>query len=96
MIRLTALLLAPEAGARLRARYQDYRHHKASWLGATMGCLWVALAWIFIPLEHPRWQRIRANHDLLYPHINSHRPRPLDPLRYLLQSLWLVVTRPAG
>ncbi len=20
------------------------------------------LAWIFIPLEHPRWQRIRAEH----------------------------------
>ncbi|WP_312626852.1 UDP-forming cellulose synthase catalytic subunit [Scandinavium sp.] len=94
MIRLTALLLAPEAGARLRARYLDYRQHKASWLAATMGCLWVALAWIFLPLELPRWQRIRANHAAFYPHINAHRPRPLDPLRYLLQSLWLVVTRP--
>uniref|UniRef100_S0DEE3 Cellulose synthase catalytic subunit [UDP-forming] n=1 Tax=termite gut metagenome TaxID=433724 RepID=S0DEE3_9ZZZZ len=94
MIRLTALLLAPEAGARLRARYLDYRQHKASWLGATMGCLWVALAWIFLPLEQPRWQHIRANHAALYPHINAHRPRPLDPLRYLLQSLWLVATRP--
>lgn len=96
MIRLTALFLAPEAGARLRARYHDYRRHKASWLGATLGCFWVALAWMFIPLEHPRWQRIRARHDEFYPHINSHRPRPLDPVRYLLQSLWLVVTRPAG
>ncbi|HEY2455420.1 MAG TPA: UDP-forming cellulose synthase catalytic subunit [Scandinavium sp.] len=94
MIRLTALLLAPQAGARLRARYLDYRRHKASWLGATLGCLWVALAWIFIPLEHPRWQRIRASHNEFYPHINTHRPCPLDPLRYLLQSLWLVVTRP--
>jgi len=93
MIRLTALLLAPEAGARLRARYLDYRQHKASWLGAMMGCLWVALAWIFLPLEQPRWQRIRANHAAFYPHINAHRPRPLDPLRYLLQSLWLVATR---
>jgi cellulose synthase (UDP-forming) len=65
MIRLSALLLAPEAGARLRGRYLDYRRHKASWLGATLGCFWVALAWIFIPLEHPRWQRIRANHHEL-------------------------------
>lgn len=29
------------------------------------------LAWIFIPLEHPRWQRIRAEHKNLYPHINA-------------------------
>ncbi|MCS2171041.1 UDP-forming cellulose synthase catalytic subunit [Scandinavium sp. TWS1a] len=94
MIRLTALLLAPEAGARLRARYSDYRRHKSSWLGATMGCIWVALAWLFIPLEHPRWQRIRANYNELYPHINAHRPRPLDPVRYVLQSLWLVLTLP--
>ncbi|MEJ5073762.1 UDP-forming cellulose synthase catalytic subunit [Enterobacter ludwigii] len=94
MIRLTALLLAPEAGARLRARYLDYRHHQASWLGATLGCIWVALAWLFIPLEHPRWQRIRANYSELYPHINAHRPRPLDPVRYVLQSLWLVLTVP--
>ncbi|MCS2162221.1 UDP-forming cellulose synthase catalytic subunit [Scandinavium sp. H11S7] len=96
MIRLTALLLAPEAGARLRARYMDYRRHKASWLGATMGCIWVALAWLFIPLEHPRWQRIRANYNELYPHINAHRPRPLDPVRYVLQSLWLVLTLPVA
>ncbi|MDX6019314.1 UDP-forming cellulose synthase catalytic subunit [Scandinavium sp. V105_16] len=96
MIRLTALLLAPEAGARLRARYLDYRHHNASWLGATLGCLWVALAWLLIPLEHPRWQQIRANHHGYYPHIDAHRPRPLDPVRYLLQSLWLVATRPMG
>ncbi|MCS2148839.1 UDP-forming cellulose synthase catalytic subunit [Scandinavium manionii] len=96
MIRLTALLLAPEAGARLRARYMDYRRHKASWLGATMGCIWVALAWLFIPLEHPRWQRIRANYNELYPHIDAHRPRPLDPVRYVLQSLWLVLTLPVA
>ncbi|MCS2157522.1 UDP-forming cellulose synthase catalytic subunit [Scandinavium sp. H11S7] len=96
MIRLTALLLAPEAGARLRARYMDYRRHKASWLGATMGCIWVALAWLFIPLEHPRWQRIRANYNELYPHINAHRPCPLDPVRYVLQSLWLVLTLPVS
>ncbi|MFP2469227.1 UDP-forming cellulose synthase catalytic subunit [Pseudescherichia vulneris] len=96
MIRLTALLLAPLAGARLRARYLDYRQHNASWLGATLGCFWVALAWLLFPLEHPRWQQIRANHHTYYPHIDAHRPRPLDPVRYLLQSLWLVATRPMG
>lgn len=48
-------------------------------------------AWIFIPLEHPRWQRIRAEHKNLYPHINASRPRPLDPVRYLIQTCWLLI-----
>ncbi|MBB1202157.1 UDP-forming cellulose synthase catalytic subunit [Enterobacteriaceae bacterium 89] len=96
MIRLADLLLAPAAGARLRARYQDYRQHKASRTGATFGCFWVALAWLFLPLELPRWQYIRANHAVFFPHIDAHRPRPLDPLRYLLQSLWLLVMRQPG
>jgi cellulose synthase (UDP-forming) len=52
------------------------------------------LAWMFIPLEHPRWQRIRARHSELYPHINPDRPRPLDPARYLIQAIWLVATMP--
>lgn len=49
------------------------------------------LARIFIPLEHPRWQRIRAEHKNLYPHINASRPRPLDPVRYLIQTCWLLI-----
>lgn len=46
-----------------------------------------------MPLETPRWQAILAHHETYFPHINPHRPRPLDPLRYLLQSLWLLATR---
>jgi hypothetical protein len=34
-----------------------------------------------------------GHHETYFPHINPHRPRPLDPLRYLLQSLWLLATR---
>jgi hypothetical protein len=29
----------------------------------------------------------------VFPHINPHRPRPLDPIRYLLQAVWLLATR---
>ena len=42
MIRLSTLLLAPPVGERLRARYDDYRQHGASWLSASLGCLGVA------------------------------------------------------
>ena len=30
----------------------------------------------------------------MYPHINPDRPRPLDPARYIIQAIWLVVTSP--
>lgn len=43
MIRLSTLLLAPPVGERLRVRYDDYRQHGASWLSASLGCLWASL-----------------------------------------------------
>ena len=88
---LTRWLLIPPVNARLIGRYRDYRRHGASAFSATLGCFWMILAWIFIPLEHPRWQRIRAEHKNLYPHINASRPRPLDPVRYLIQTCWLLI-----
>lgn len=93
MIRLSTLLLAPPVGKRLSERYLDYRQHGASWLSAALGCLWASLAWAFMPLETPRWQAIRERHGEFFPHINPHRPRPLDPIRYLLQAVWLLATR---
>ncbi len=51
---LTRWLLIPPVNARLIGRYRDYRRHGASALSATLGCFWMILAWIFIPLEHPR------------------------------------------
>lgn len=62
---LTRWLLIPPVNARLIGRYRDYRRHGASAFSATLGCFWMILAWIFIPLEHPRWQRIRAEHKNL-------------------------------
>ena len=59
---LTRWLLIPPVNARLIGRYRDYRRHGTSAFSATLGCFWLILAWIFIPLEHPRWQRIRAEH----------------------------------
>lgn len=91
---LSRWLLIPPVSARLSERYQGYRRHGASPFSAALGCLWVILAWVFIPLEHPRWQRIRAERKALYPHINAARPRPLDPARYAIQTLWLMATSP--
>ncbi len=68
MIRLSTLLLAPPVGERLRARYDDYRQHGASWLSASLGCLWASLVWALMPLETPRWQAILARHETYFPH----------------------------
>jgi len=94
MSRLSAWLLIPPVSARLSERYRHYRRHGASAFSAALGCFWTILAWTFIPLEHPRWQRIRARQAELYPHINPDRPKPLDPARYLIQAAWLVMTSP--
>lgn len=76
MSRLASWLLIPPVSARLSEHYRHFRRHGASAFSAALGCFWMILAWTFIPLEHPRWQRIRARHDELYPHINPDRPRP--------------------
>ncbi|MFW3570917.1 UDP-forming cellulose synthase catalytic subunit [Kosakonia cowanii] len=96
MIRLATWLLIPPVGARLNARYQHYRDHGAPRFSAAVGCFWAILAWMFIPLEHPRWQQLRAQQNHWFPHIDPDRPRPLDPARYLIQTLWLMVTLPLG
>lgn len=57
---LSRWLLIPPVSARLSERYQGYRRHGAPAFSAALGCFWAVLAWVFIPLEHPRWQRIRA------------------------------------
>lgn len=92
MSRLSTWLLIPPVSSRLSEHYRHYRRHGASAFSAALGCFWMILAWMFIPLEHPRWQRIRARHSELYPHIHPDRPRPLDPARYLIQAIWLVAT----
>ncbi|MDF7758284.1 UDP-forming cellulose synthase catalytic subunit [Kosakonia cowanii] len=96
MSRLATWLLIPPVSARLNARYQHYRQHGAPRFSAAAGCFWAILAWMFIPLEHPRWQQLRAQQSHWFPHIDPDRPRPLDPARYMIQTLWLMVTLPLG
>lgn len=55
MISLSALVLAPPVRARLRERYITYRRNGAPPFSAALGCFWLTLAWLFLPLENPRW-----------------------------------------
>ena len=51
------------------------------------------LGWIFLRLESPRWQALRAQHRRLYPHLADKPSTIGDPLRYTVQTLWLLLVR---
>lgn len=86
--------LSPSAvGPQLGTHYKIYRYHQASVLSAVLGCFYLLMAWIFLPLENQHWQNIRRHHHHFFPHIDSRRPRPLDIVRYAIQSVWLLITK---
>ncbi|AFJ45283.1 cellulose synthase [Shimwellia blattae DSM 4481 = NBRC 105725] len=88
-------LMIPPVAGRLAKRYMHYRRHSAPPFSAFTGCLMVMLAWAFLPLENARWQQILARRKLYWPQVDADRPRPLDIVRYLIQSLWLILWCPS-
>lgn len=77
----------------LEERYETYCNNGVSRFAALFACLLDILAWTFLKLESPEWQRVRANHQCWFPHINPVRPRLGDFIRYLIQVAWLFLTR---
>ena len=53
-----------------------------------------ALGWIFLRLESPVWKALREQRRRLYPHLADKPATIGDPLRYAIQSLWLLLVRP--
>ena len=53
-----------------------------------------ALGWVFLRLESPNWQALREQHRRWYPHLATKRPTLGDPLRYAIQTVWLLIVRP--
>ncbi|PKH23734.1 UDP-forming cellulose synthase catalytic subunit [Enterobacterales bacterium CwR94] len=87
-------LLMPAVWQALRQRYCGYRRHQASVFTATLHCIFVAMCWAVLRLETPQWQALRTQRRTLFPHISPERPRPADALRYLTQSVWLLLVMP--
>ena len=56
--------------------------------------LWT-LAWVFFPFESKAWQRVRRDLPYYYPHVNFLKLKPLDPIRILLQSVFLIFYNPS-
>ncbi|GID08685.1 UDP-forming cellulose synthase catalytic subunit [Pseudomonas sp. 008] len=53
-----------------------------------------ALAWMFFRLESPSWRYVLDQPKRWYPQLAHRSPRLGDPLRYAVQSLWLLLVRP--
>ncbi|MDX1722394.1 MAG: UDP-forming cellulose synthase catalytic subunit [Pseudomonas sp.] len=56
--------------------------------------LFRVLCWTLFSLESASWRWLLEHRQRLYPQARWLRLRPADPLRILLQSLWLVLRKP--
>lgn len=74
--------------------YRTYRQHGSSVAAASLFCIGVSLAWLFLRLESPQWQALRSRASIWYPQLSPARPRLADGLRYLVQSVWLLLVFP--
>ena len=87
-------LLVPQAWQALQSRARVARQHGAGRLTVMLHLLWCVLAWSLLRLEMPGWQRLLQQRQRYYPQISPLRPRPLDVVRYAMQSLWLMLVLP--
>lgn len=73
-------------------------HHLRRQGGTRATAIWLTLWWLLarlvLRLEQPGWQHWLAQLDHAMPHLSRGRPRPGDPLRYLIQGGWLLLVRP--
>ncbi|MGL4315105.1 MAG: UDP-forming cellulose synthase catalytic subunit [Pseudomonas sp.] len=76
------------------SRYRAYRQRGATVLTAGVLSLGVGLAWLLLRLDTPQWQRLLQRWPQFYPQLAHKRPTLGDPLRGLLQTLWLLLLRP--
>lgn len=51
------------------------------------------LVWCLLRLEQPGWQRILNNRQYWFPQTLADQPRQADPLRYLVQTVYLLLMR---
>ena len=77
--------------------YRRLRHrHGCSAVAALLLSMINLLAWLVLRLESHAWRALLDERQRWYPHLADKRPSPGDPLRYAVQTLWLLMIRPAA
>lgn len=80
--------------ARVFPYAQLRQRHDCAPLIALLLATFNALAWLFLRLESPLWRNVLDQPRRWYPQVADKAPSLGDPLRYLLQSLWLLLVKP--
>ncbi|WP_095055220.1 UDP-forming cellulose synthase catalytic subunit [Pseudomonas sp. Irchel s3b2] len=80
------------------ARWFPYTYLRREYDTPPLTGLWLAslnaLAWLFLRLEAPGWQQLREQRQRWYPQLANKPPSLGDPLRFLVQSVWLLLVQP--
>ncbi len=81
-------------------RWFPYGHLRRTYDCHPMTALFLAimstLAWSLLRLESPSWRRLLDKKQRWYPQLADKTPSLGDPLRYTVQSLWLILVRPVA
>ena len=76
---------------RLQEQYLIYRLNGSGMAASLVALFCVQLMWWLLPLEKLRYRRIRRRFRYYYPQITPGKPRLFDPLRFLVQSCYLML-----
>jgi cellulose synthase (UDP-forming) len=92
--RAITLLLPTRTPGILATSYHYFRHvRQVSAVTAGFYCIVYLAALGLLRLESPAWQTVLRNEQTLFPHLTKRPLRVADPLRYLLQAMWLLLVR---
>lgn len=76
---------------RIHEQYMIYRLNGARIPAAVINLFFTVLLWIFFPLEKSFYRRLRRLFRCYYPQVNPLKPKFFDPLRILIQSLYILL-----
>lgn len=92
MTRLLRLAFTSRVYAAGRSRYLRLRHQRHMGPVTAMTAVGLtALAHALLPLESAAWQRLRQRARPWFSHLQQTPYRFADPLRYLLQAVWVTI-----
>ncbi|MGN0916465.1 MAG: glycosyltransferase [Succinivibrio sp.] len=77
----------------LYSKYKLWRFNGSSRLECSVNIIALALLWAFLPLENQLFEKVRNNFYYYYPQIKPNRPRLFDPVRFIIQTLFLMIVR---
>ncbi len=70
-----------------------WRLNGVSRISCSINIFCLVLVYLVIPLESSVYSHLRKNFHYYYPQIKKNHPKPLDPLRVLIQTVFLIFIR---